>query len=141
MYLESQIEKRERKNGPEHIFEEITPGNFQILWKHFNLQIQDFNELQIVKEPKHITDKFLKTKDRGKCHASIHRRKMALHTGEQWPKILRLIFNQEYSQKAMKRDLKLGKVVWRKNIPCSKANNKGNDLVKGQERLPQGSIV
>lgn len=41
----------------------------------------------------------------------------------------------------MKRDLKLGKVVWRKSIPCSKADNKGHDLVKGQERLPQGSIV
>ena len=54
MYLESQIEKRERENGPEHKFEEITPGNFQILWENFNLQIQDFNELQIVKEPKHI---------------------------------------------------------------------------------------
>ena len=60
MYLESQIEKRERENGPEHKFEEITPGNFQILWENFNLQIQDFNELQIVKEPKHITVKFLK---------------------------------------------------------------------------------
>lgn len=36
--------------------------------------------------------------------------KMALHTGEQWPKILRLIFNQEYSQKAMKRS-QVGKGV------------------------------
>ena len=70
MYLESQIEKKEKENGPEYIFEEITPGNFQILWKNFNLQIQDFSELQIVKEPKHITVKFLKTK-------------MTLHTGEQ----------------------------------------------------------
>ena len=49
MYLESQIEKKEKENGPEYIFEEITPGNFQILWKNFNLQIQDFSELQIVK--------------------------------------------------------------------------------------------
>lgn len=75
--------KRKRKNGPEHIFEEVTPGNFQILWENFNLRIQDFNELQIVKEPKHITVKFLKTKDRGKYHASIHRRKVTLHMGEQ----------------------------------------------------------
>ena len=49
MYLESQIEKKEKENGPEYIFEEITPGNFQILWKNFNLQIQDFSELQIVR--------------------------------------------------------------------------------------------
>ena len=79
MYLESQIEKKEKENGPEYIFEEITPGNFQILWKNFNLQIQDFSELQIVMEPKHITVKFLKTKDRGKYHASIHRSNYSTH--------------------------------------------------------------
>ena len=48
MYSEFQIEKRDRENGPEHIFEKITSENFQISWENISLQIQDFNELQTV---------------------------------------------------------------------------------------------
>lgn len=48
MHSEFQIEKRDRENGPGHIFEKITSENFQISWENIRLQIQDFSELHTV---------------------------------------------------------------------------------------------